>query len=257
MDVVGRLLGFVVLVALLALVVIVVLRARDLIADRPARSLTGRAVRQQQAVDAARQQLRRTEKAHAKRVRRARKQLVEAGRDPVLAKVGPVVLGACTVTLNKTVHELSPSTVFGVEVEGEIKQVVTRRGGEERVVRDDQREVFLTVADDAWADVVKLAPAQLEGARRLEAMGAAAVRNLQPARDERDARVLAAQDELEQVLADTAEMDTARMTLEDLEGASPRRIDVPEPPRSTDGIDPARDPDDDDDQRPGVDGPSM
>lgn len=246
---VGRLLGFVVLVALLALVVIVVLRARDLIADRAARPVSGPDRRRQQAVAAAAQQWHRAEKAQAKRVRRARTQVVEAGRDPVLAEVGPVILGACTVTVQKTVHELSSSTVFQVDVEGEIRQVVTRRGGEEKSVRDDQREVFLTVTDDAWADVVKLPPTQLEGARRLEAMGAAAVRNLRTARDERDARLLAAQTELEQVLADTAQVDAARMTLEDLEGVGPRRIDVPEPPRDElDDQDRPADEDDEDDE---------
>lgn len=260
---VGRLLGFVVLAALLALVVIVVLRARDFIADRAQRSLTGPDLRRQQALDEARHQLRRAEKAHAKRVRRARKQLVEAGRDPVLTQVGPVILGACTVTVKKTVHELSSSTVFRVEVQGEIRQVVTRRGAEEKVVRDDQREVFLTITDDAWADVVQLPPAKLEGVRRLEAMGAAAVRNLSTAQDDRDVRVLAAQAELERVIADTAEVDAARMTLEDLEGVGPWRIDVPEPPPSTGGIDPPRAPgdeedeedeEDEDDQRPGDSG---
>lgn len=233
---VGRLLAFIVLAALLALVVIIILRVRDAITEHAMRSLDGPrqnpdpGQRPQESLDEARQQLRRAEKAHAKRVRSARKQLVEAGRDPVLAKVGPVILGACTVTVNKTVHELSPSTVFRLEVEGEIRQVVTRRGGEEKVVRDDQREVFLTVTDDAWADVVQLPTGKLEGARRLEAMGAAAVRNLQAARDERDTRVLEAQAELDRVLADTAEVDSARMTLEDLEGVGPRRIDVPTPP---------------------------
>lgn len=225
-----RFLGLILLVALLAAIVIVVLRARELLADQAARSLAAPARRQQQAVDEARRRVRRAQKAHDQAVRRARTQLVEAGRDPVLATVGPVVLGACTLTVQQTVHELGPSTVFRVDVEGEIRQVVTRRGEKERTVRDDQREVFLTVTDDAWADVVKLAPAQLEGARRLAAVGAAAVRNLGDSRDERDARVLAAQAELERVLADTAEVDGARMTLEDLEGVGPRRIDVPEPP---------------------------
>lgn len=246
----GRLLGFVLLVALLSLVVIVVLRARDVITDRAHRSLAGPGRRRQQAVEEARRQLRQVEKAHAKRVRRARKQLVEAGRDPVLAKVGPVILGPCTLTLRKTVHELSPSTTFRVDVEGEVRQVVTRRGGEEKVVRDDQREVFLTVTDDAWGDVVKLSPDKLEGARRLEVAGAAAVRNLRASQDERDARVLQAQAELERVQAQTAEVDAARMTLEDLEGSGPRRIDVPEPPPWTDGEDPSGAADDEDEPRP-------
>lgn len=226
----ARFLGLILLVALLAAIVIVVLRARELLADRAARSVTAPARRRQQAVDEARQRLRKAEKGHATRVRRARKQLTEAGRDRVLAKAGPLVLGACTVTVRKTVYDLSPSTVFRVDVEGEIRQMVTRRGDQERTVRDDQREVFVTVSDDAWADVVQLPPAQLEGARRLQAAGAAAVRNLQAARDERDARILAARRELQRVLDDTGEVDTARMTLEDLEGVGPRRIDVPEPP---------------------------
>lgn len=247
---VGRLLAFIVLAALLALVVIVILRVRDAITEHAMRSLDGPVRRQQEALDEAREQLRRAEKGHAKRVRRARKQLVEAGRDPVLAKVGPVTLGTCTVTLKKTVHEFSPSTVFRVDVDGEIRQVVTRRGGEEKVVRDDQREVFLTITDDAWADVVKLSPGQLEGARRLEAAGAAAVRNLRSARDERDARVREAQAELDRVRTQTADVDAARMTLEDLEGAGPRRIDVPQPPPGTGNDGPPSGPADEDDEPP-------
>jgi hypothetical protein len=226
----ARFLGLILLVVLLAAIVIVVLRVRELLADRAAWSVTGPARRHQRAVDEARRRVRTAQRAHDQAVHRARTQLVEAGRDPVLAAVGPVILGACTLTVRQNVHELGPSTVFRVDVEGEIRQVVTRRDDQERAVRDDQREVFLTVTDDAWADVVKLVPAQLEGARRLAAVGAAAVRNLAAARDERDARLLAAQDELERVLADTAEVDGARMTLEDLEGVGPRRIDVPEPP---------------------------
>lgn len=239
----GRFIFLIALVALLALVVIIVLRARDALADRLARS--GPDQRRQQAVEEARLRLRKAEKGHAKRVRRARKQFTEAGRDPVLAKAGPLILGSCTVTVRKKVHELSPSTVFRVDVEGEIRQVVTRRGDQEKIARDDQREVFVTISDDAWADVVRLPPAQLEGARRLQAAGAAAVRNLQAAREERDARVLAAEGELQRVLGDTGEVDTARMTLEDLEGVGPRRIDVPEPP--PEGV-PDEDPPEDDEE---------
>lgn len=253
----ARFLGMVVLVVLLTLIVLLVLRARDVVADRGARSVPGGEQRQHRALKEARQRLRKAEKAHAKRVRSARAQLVEAGRDPVLAKAGPVILGACTVTVRKEVHELSPSTVFRVDVEGEVRQVSSGSGGGHgRVVRDDQREVYLTITDEAWADVVKLPPTLLEGARRLEAVGAAAVRTLEVARDERDSRVLEAQAELDRVLADTAEVDSARMTLEDLEGVGPRRIDVPEPPPEEldedPGEDTGEDPDDDgpDDERP-------
>ncbi|WP_131104312.1 hypothetical protein [Ornithinimicrobium sufpigmenti] len=238
----GRLIFLVALVALLALVVIVVLRARDALVDRADRAARiGPDQRRQQALEEARQRLRAAEKSHAKRVRRARKQVTVAGRDLVLAKVGPLVLGACTLTVKKRMYELSPSTVFRVDVEGEIRQVVTRRGDggkPEKTVRDDQREVFVTISDDAWADVVKLPPTQLEGARRLQAVGEAAVRNLQTARDERDVRILAAEAELESVLTDTADVDAARMTVEDLEGVGPRRIDVPEPPtQAADALD--------------------
>ncbi|QFG68309.1 hypothetical protein [Ornithinimicrobium pratense] len=225
---VGRWIFLAALVALLALVVVLVLRARDALADLIAQS--GPDQRRQQALEEARERLNKAEKAHAKRVRRARKELTEAGRDPVLAKVGPVILAACTVTVRKKVHELSPTTVFRVDVEGEIRQVVTRQGGQEKPMRDDQREVFVTITDDAWADVVKLPPAQLEGARRLAAAGAAAVRNLQTAQGERDVRILTAEEDLRRVLADAGDVDAARMTLEDLEGVGPRRIDVPEPP---------------------------
>lgn len=225
-----RMLGFIVLVVLLALLVLVVLRAREGLDRRVKRLADDPDARHQAALDDARRELRQAEKRHARRVKKARKALVEARRDPVLAKVGPVTLGACTVTVRKVVHELSPSTTFRVDVEGEIQQVVTEQNGRQKVTRDDQREVYLTLTDDTWADVVKLGPRQLEGARRLAAAGAAAVRTLEAARAQRDARVRAAQDELERVRTDTAEVETARMTVEDLGGAPPRPIDVPGPP---------------------------
>lgn len=229
-----RLLGFVLLVALLAMVVIVVLRTRDVVdgwvARRAERQLAGPERRQDEALEQARKRLRKAEKAHARRVREARAELTEAGRDRVLAKVGPVILGPCTITMKKVVHELSGSTTFRVDVEGEIRPVLTRRGDREQTSHDDQREVYLTVTDDTWADTVRLTPAQLEGARRVEVAGAAAVRNLEAARGERDRRLLAAQEVLDQVLADTGDVELARLTLEDLEGIGPRPIDVPEPP---------------------------
>lgn len=234
-----RAFGLVLLVALLVVVVLVVLRVRDAVAryvDRRRGHLSAPVAdgyaeapavpaggSRPDAVAAARQDLHLAERDHAHRVEQARSACAEAARDTVLVRVGPVVLGCCTLTVHGAVHELSDSTLFRLDLAGE--------------------EPFLTVTDDRWGDAVELGGHHLAGARRLVVAGEGAVRNLSHARAERDQRVATAQAELRRVQEDTVEVDRARMTLEDLEGAPPRPIgqeddgrdrpdhgDGPEPP---------------------------
>lgn len=210
------------LVILLSLVVLGVLRAQQAVQGYAARRAPGAAAdaRHERSLADARRRLGEAERQHERRVRAARDAVIEAGRDPVLATAGPVILGATTVTVRDRVHELSGSTRFVLDAGA------------------DGRGIFLTLTDDAWGDVVELPASDLEGARRLEVAGAGAVRNLDRARRERDERLRGPAAELERVRADTSEVDTARMTLEDLEGAPPRRID----PDMDPGIDPDEEP---------------
>lgn len=113
------------------------------------------------SVKRARRQLKKAEREHAKAVGRAQKAVKKAARDAPLVAVGPVELRPLTITLRGTEHPLSARTSFDVDVVGEIVTLVK----EGKTVADDRREVYLTVKDPAWGDVVKLRPAQLEGVR--------------------------------------------------------------------------------------------
>lgn len=220
-----RYLMFVGLVLVVALIVLGVQAAqRRLAAGSSTEDEIG--ARHSEAVTGARKQLKRAERTHRRGIRRAEKALAKAGQDPALVSVGPVALHPLAIVLRGVEHQLSARTRFEVEVTGTVQSLV-KNGN---VVSEDHREVYLTVTDPAWGDVVKLKPAQLEGARRLVVAGEAAVRNLDSARATRDERVALARAELERVRADTTAVDAARLTLEDLEGAPPRRLDLPGPP---------------------------
>lgn len=173
------------------------------------------------SVRRARRQLRKAEREHAKAIVRAEKAVTKASMDAPLVSVGPVVLRPLSITLRGTEHLLSAQTRFDVDVVGEIVSMVK----DGKAVTDDRREVFLTVKDPAWGDVVKLRPGQLEGVRRLVVAGEIACRNLDEARRARRARVAVAEADLERVRADTGAVDAARMTVEDLEGAPPRPLE--------------------------------
>lgn len=220
-----RYVGFLVLVAMLAVTVLVVLRAQSRIGRGSGSSDVDD--RHQSALRGARQQLKKAQRAHDKAVRRAEKAVTKAGESPVLVTCGPVTLTELLLTVRGRSHELSPSTTIDLDVQGDVLQV----SGKDGTTRpEDRREVFLTFTDDAWGDVVKLPPSRLEDARRLLVAGEAAVRNLEASAAARDQRVAGAEAELDRVRADTGKVDAARMTVEDLEGAPPRRMETPEPP---------------------------
>lgn len=222
-----------------ALLVLAVIRAQARLAGRGVEESPD--AQHEASLKAARQQLKKAQRGHQKRVRAAEKQARRAGEDPVVVKVGPVELRPLTITVRGREHPLTQETTFTLDVQGEVRSHTDAQG---KVVRSDDREVFLTLTDPAWGDVVKLRPADLEGAHRLVVAGEAATRNLAAAQADRDARVERAQAELDQVRADTREVDAARLTLEDLEGAPPRAIDLPRPPPG--GPDEGEDPDEPD-----------
>ncbi|MDO5738777.1 MAG: hypothetical protein Q4P07_01350 [Ornithinimicrobium sp.] len=224
-----RYLGFVLLVVLVAAIVLGALRAQEKLAGRWSRA-DAPAARHDDAVKAARRRLKAAQRDHAQLVRRAERAVAKVAKDPVIAKVGRATLKQLSICVQGKEHALSPTTTFSLEVVGAVESVLKNN----QITKIDQREVYLTVTDRAWADVVKLAGSDLEGARRLVVAGQAAVRNLDQARSERDRRGAVAQAELDRIRADTGEIAAARLTLEDLEGSPPRRIDLPPPPEETD-----------------------
>ena len=229
-----RYLVFLGMVLVAVLVVLAALRAQTRLGAGGTAVQPDPGVRHEAALGAARQQLKKAERGHAKAVREAEKRVRKAGQDPVVVQVGPVALRPLTITVHGREHRLSRSTRFVVDVQGQVRSHTNAKG---KVVRSDDREVFLTIEDPGWGDVVKLRAADLEGARRLVVAVEAATRNLDEAQQAHDERVALARVELDRVRADTAGVDAARMTLEDLEGAPPRPLDLPRPPEEEDGDD--------------------
>lgn len=224
-----RYLGFVVLVVLVAAIVLGALRAQEKLAGRLS-SADAPSARHDAAVKAARRRLKVAQREHTQLVGRAERAVAKAAKDTVIAKVGRATLKHLSISMQGKEHALSPATTFALEVVGAVESVLKNN----QITKIDQREVYLTVTDRAWADVVKLTGSDLEGARRLVVAGQAAVRNLDQARSERDQRAAVAQAELDRIRADTSEIAAARLTLEDLEGSPPRRIDLPPPPEGKD-----------------------
>lgn len=222
-----RYLVFLGVVLVAVVVVLAALRAQSRLGAGATAVQPDPGARHEAALRAARQQLRKAERGHAKAVREAEKRLRKVGQDPVVVQVGPVALRPLTITVHGREHQLSRGTRFVVDVQGQVRSHTDAKG---KVVRSDDREVFLTVEDPGWGDVAKLRAADLEGARRLVVAGEAATRNLDEAQQSHDERVALGQVELDRARADTAGVDAARMTLEDLEGAPPRPLDLPRPP---------------------------
>lgn len=182
------------------------------------------------AVERARERLRRAEEEYAARVRSAEEGLARARQDVEVLRVGPVVLGRCTVLVAGREHELTEDTRFRFEQEGQVAYRVDEEGGSTRIVEDDRRSGRLLVVGDGWEEEMHVIPADFAEAERLVAAGEAATRTVAAAQAERTERVERAWSELEEARASRTEVDGARMTLEDLEGSGPRVWDVPEPP---------------------------
>lgn len=182
------------------------------------------------SLERARVRLRRAEERYAARVRSAEEDLARARQDVEVLRVGPVVLGRCTLLVAGREHELTEDTRFEFTQEGAVGYRVEQVGADSRIVQDDRRTGRLVVAGAGWEEEVHVIPDDFPEAERLVAAGRAAARTVAEARRERAARVERAWAALEEARAGRGEVDEARLTLEDLEGAGPRVWDVPEPP---------------------------
>lgn len=223
----GRMLLPLLLVIVVAVVVMSLARARGRAAvlDAPP-SHDDRAA----AVARAQEWLRLAEQRHAARLASAEEELVRARQDVEVMRLGPVVLGRSTVMVSGREHELTEATLFGLTQEGTVTYRVDEEDGRSRIVGEDGRTGRLTVEGEGWQEEVEVLPDDLAEAERLVAAGRASARSVTAARRERAERVERAWASLEEARAGRAEVDAARMTVEDLKGSGPWVWDVPEPP---------------------------
>ncbi|MFK5689243.1 hypothetical protein ACI3EY_06210 [Ornithinimicrobium sp. LYQ92] len=187
--------------------------------------------RHTEAVAAAREELQHAEAAHARALRAAEHRFDGAGLDlPVMTLAG-WRLGRLTLVVGDRRHWLTDGTRARVEVVGEIRwRSVLDEENRPRMVPEDERQVRLVVADGGWEHVLGLPGDQLGQAQQFAAATGSTVSTLAEAGSDRQRRIAVALAELEAARADTEELDRARMTLEDLEGAGPLRRDLPPAP---------------------------
>lgn len=182
------------------------------------------------AVARAQGRLEQAEQRYAERLAAAEEELARARQDVEVLRLGPVVLGRCTVMVSGREHDLSSGTRFDLVQEGAVTYRVDEEDGRSRIVADDGRRGRLTVEGEGWAEEVPVPATDLAEAERLVAAGRAASGSVDAARRERAERVERAWAALEEARAGRAEVDAARMTVEDLRGSGPWVWDVPEPP---------------------------
>lgn len=175
----------------------------------------------EQAITRARAHLEVVETRYADRVREAEGALAGARQDVEVLSLGPVVLGRCTVLVEGREHELTPRTWFELGQAGDLVYGAEQWAGRSEIVEHDGRTGTLLVSGEDWQEAVDVLPAQFLQAQRLVAAGRTAARTVDEARQERSARVEQAWHRLEQVRADRADVDRARLTLEDLQGPRP------------------------------------
>jgi hypothetical protein len=217
-------LAFLLIVVVAAAIVLLLTRPRGVAPSdgtgRPGPAATP-AGRHTDALAAAHEELQHAEAAHARAVRAAQEQLLEAGLDTPVAALPGMQLGRLGLTAGGRERRLGPDTRFEVVGDGPVQ---------------------VRVSDPAWREQVEVDPARVEQARRFVTAGQAAVQALGQACADRQERITAAAEHLGAVQADTEELDLARMTVEDLEGAGPLRRDLPSAP--DDGADPGAGTDD-------------
>lgn len=223
-----RFLAFLLVVVVVAALVLLIARSRDLARARAVATSRGAvagaapdprppatpAARHTDAVAAAREELQHAEAAHARAVQAAEERLAAAGHDVPVAGLAGLRLGRLSLVADGREHELGKETRFAAELGG--------------VVR-------LRVEGTGWCEQVELDESQAAEAERFVATGRDLVRSLAEARADQQRRVDAALQHLAAVRDDTDELDRARMTLEDLEGAGPLRRDLPPAPGEDEG----------------------
>ncbi|WP_151526984.1 hypothetical protein [Serinicoccus kebangsaanensis] len=203
----------------------------------PARQATTTA-RHDEAVAAAREQLQHAQAAHARAVETAQQRLTQAGLDRHVRSIGDLELCRMSVRASGQQRWLTPDTRFVLDVVGEQRWTTVPATEGLRIAPDDQRAVRLRVTDPGWVETARLPISEEDEARSFVAAGTSAVRSLDQARLARQRRIEVALEELRVAREDTEQLDLARMTLEDLEGAGPLRRDLPAPPDDEDDEDP-------------------
>ncbi|ANS78040.1 hypothetical protein SGUI_0644 [Serinicoccus hydrothermalis] len=190
--------------------------------------------RHDEAVAAAREQLQHAQAAHARAVEAAQDRLTDAGLDRSVCTLGDLELCRMSVLASGQRRWLTPDTTFAMEVVGEPRWGTVPAEEGLRITPEDDRVVRVRVSDPGWAETARLPIAQEDDARSFVAAGTSAVRTLAQARAARQSRIEVALEELRVAREDTEQLDLARMTLEDLEGAGPLRRDLPAPPERDD-----------------------
>lgn len=216
-------------IVLLVLVVLIAVMV-FLAATRWPRSVddSPRTTAREKALLRARVRLEQAQARYAAHVREAEQGLVQARQDVPVLELGSVVLGRCTVLVGGREHELTAQTVFEFEHGGQIVYLNEQVGDRLEITPRDERRGTLRISGPGWDETVGIAPADFSDAERLAAAGRAAVRTVEEARRDRTKSVGRAWERLERARADTAEVDEARMTLEDLQGSGP--LEFPDPP---------------------------
>ncbi|MGD8149687.1 hypothetical protein [Ornithinimicrobium sp. Y1694] len=242
-----RLVGFVLVVGVLSMMVLLLLWLQDKVELRRAASRlriaqleseraaaakvedrpTGesRAQQHRAALARAKAHLEAAQQAYDDAVAAAAAQVDAAGADPEVGSYRGVRLTRMSLGNENRPHMLSADTSFTVEQTGERTFYTDAEGW-----GFAPAEYTLTITDPQWQEVVKLTEDDKRTAEGFARQGEMCVRTLEQARREQSRRVAEAKARLETVRADTAELDLARMTYEDLRGSGPHRTDLPEAP---------------------------
>lgn len=228
--------AFVVLVLLVAFIVHVTTRPRGKVdrgdvKDTSVASRNRPGQQRSEAIAAARERLQHLQSAHQEAVRQAQANLARAQTDEEVMTVGDWRLGRVTLTVSGVERAMSQSSSFSVQISGDVQHIPLTEEGRLTVRTDDQRVITLVAEDPQWREVVTFVGGEhIHDAERFVTAGHAVVDTLVQARELRDQRIHAAWDRLAQVRGEGEELRTARLTLEDLEGAGEQE-DPPSPDR--------------------------
>lgn len=189
--------------------------------------------------------LEKAQRQHRNAVAKAERALKEAHKDAPQASISTVKLTPLTVKIGPNSFPLSQTTVFQLDVDGQVQAVGGHRLGGKRIVagallgggagmavgalaqkstvrREDTREVYLTVRDQTWGDIVKLQPTDIEKAKKFVLAGEIAVNRLPASAEDKQRRISDAEKALTEARADTAAIEEAEAHLAQHEERAPR-----------------------------------
>lgn len=189
--------------------------------------------------------LNRAQREYKSAVAKVERALKEAEKDPVEATVSKVKLTPLSVLIGQTAYPLSVHSTFQLDVDGQVQALATHRLGVTRmaagamlggpagmavgalaqkstVTRDDSRDVYLTVRDTEWGEVVKLQPTDIEAAKKFVLAAEIAVNKIEKSAQEKVRRVSAAKESLASVRAETTAIEAAERALASHEERAPR-----------------------------------